>query len=159
MAMSQKTRNLALGVALTVAALSLVKYLGESEMRRLDREMVRLCAIDGKSVIYETVTLPAEKFNQFGQPLVPYRRDDTGFGYYVQGSQRTVDGRAQEPGARLLRYEWRVLRTTDGKLLAEHIHYTRGGGDWQEWLFGLASGWSCPGPVPADFEQRIFIRD
>jgi hypothetical protein len=34
----------------------------------LDAEVKRLCAIDGGIKVYETVKLPAKKFNQWGQP-------------------------------------------------------------------------------------------
>lgn len=67
----------------------LVKYVSESEMRLLDKEVDRLCAIDGRSVIYETVKLPASKFNSCEQPRAPQSdKDDTGFGYYIQGRSK-----------------------------------------------------------------------
>ena len=34
---------------------------------QLDDEVKRLCAIDGGVRVYETVTLPPEKFNQWGE--------------------------------------------------------------------------------------------
>ena len=37
-----------------------------SEKARLDREVDRLCAIDGGIRVYETVQLPSDKFNKWG---------------------------------------------------------------------------------------------
>ena len=34
---------------------------------KMDAEVDRLCAIDGSLKIYETVSLPPEKFNEYGQ--------------------------------------------------------------------------------------------
>lgn len=44
-----------------------------SEKARLDREVKRLCSIDGGIKVYETVMLPAERFNKYGQIRIPYR--------------------------------------------------------------------------------------
>lgn len=46
-----------------------------TEKDRLDREVKRLCAIDGGIRVYETVTLPAGKFDQYGQISVPYKEN------------------------------------------------------------------------------------
>jgi hypothetical protein len=42
-----------------------------TEKDRLDREVKRLCAIDGGITVYETVKLPAERFDGYGQ--IAYR--------------------------------------------------------------------------------------
>ena len=148
------------GIGLAVLAVWLVKYVSESEMRRLDKEVTRLCAIDGRSVIYETVKLPADKFNQYGPPMVPQGgKDDTGFGYFVQSSQKTLAGPGQAPGARLIRYEWRVIRTRDSRVIAEDIRYTRGGGDWLEGFPGVGRGKSCPERMPMGNLKTIFLKE
>ena len=41
-----------------------------TEKERLDREVKRLCAIDGGIKVYETVKLPAERFDQYGQIFI-----------------------------------------------------------------------------------------
>lgn len=38
---------------------------------QLDDEVKRLCAIDGGIKVYETVKLPAERFDKYGQIRVP----------------------------------------------------------------------------------------
>ena len=158
--MTRRLRNSIMGIALVIGALWLVKYMSESEMRRLDKEVDRLCAIDGRSVIYETVRLPASKFNSYGQPMVPDNdKDDTGFGYLIRLEQKTLAGPGQAPGARLLRTQLQVVRTSDRKVMAEHIYYTRGGGYWLEGVGGFGQGKVCPSTVPMDFPQRVFLKE
>jgi hypothetical protein len=118
----------------------------------------RLCAIDGRSVICETVKLPASNFNEYGQPLVPQSKlDERGFGYFVQSEESVLAGVGQKPRATLTKSTMRVIRTADGKVLAEHVNYNRSGG-WLEGVPGVGQGKNCPGPVPADFQQRVFTR-
>lgn len=148
------------GAAVVIGALWLIKYVSESEMRRLDKEVDRLCAIDGRSVIYETAKIPASMFNEHGQPLVPQRRlDDKGFGYFMQSEETVLAGAGQKPRATLTRSTTRVIRTTDGKVLAEHVNYNRSGGYWLEGVPGIGRGKNCPGPVPSDFQQRVFAKE
>lgn len=107
----------------------------------LDAEVKRLCAIDGGIKVYETVTLPAEKFNQWGQvdfyrPTQgeealgnEYRFKKEDF-YYLQGNPSMFRTHAQ------------IFRQSDKKLLGEAIFYTRGGGDMHGPWYG--TGFYCP---------------
>ena len=148
------------GIGFVVVALWIVKFFSETEMRRLDKEVGRLCAIDGRSVIYETVKLPPDKFNQWGQPMVPQGgKDDTGFGYFVEMSTKTLAGPGQAPGARLIRDEWRVIRQSDGRVIAERISYTRGGGYWLEGFPGVGHGTNCPERMPVGVLNQIFFKE
>ena len=47
----------------------LLLLLSGCERWYLDSKMEELCAKDGGIKIYETVTLPASDFNEFGEPL------------------------------------------------------------------------------------------
>jgi len=40
---------------------------------QLDEEVRRLCAIDGGIKVYESVRLPAERFDKYGQIRIPYK--------------------------------------------------------------------------------------
>jgi hypothetical protein len=158
--MSKTLRSPLLWIGVVVGALWLVKYFSETEMRRLDKEVDRLCAIDGRSVIYETVKLPADKFHASGRVLIPTSgKDDTNFGYYVSLETTNLAGPGQAPGARLLRTVYRVVRSADNKVMAEHLFYTRSGGNWLEGAPGGANGKSCPGVVPSRFRERVFIKE
>lgn len=157
--MNTRLRKWLIGASGAALAIWVWKYASESEMRRMDKEVDRLCAIDGRSVIYETVKMPAEQFNEHGQSKVPYGKDDIGFGYYYMLASETLAGPGQEPGARLIRTHYRVVRTSDEKVIAEVIYYTRGGGYWLEGVPGVGQGKNCPGPVPHDFKERVFIKE
>ncbi len=54
--------------------LSIVYVNFFSEESWLDREVKRLCAIDGGIKVYETVKLLAEKFTKGEFILIPYRK-------------------------------------------------------------------------------------
>jgi hypothetical protein len=84
--MFKALRNSAIAVGVLIGALWLAKYFSETELRRLDKEVDRLCAIDGRSVIYEAQKLPASRFQPNGRaPIPPNDKDDVGFGYFVKG--------------------------------------------------------------------------
>lgn len=158
--MHRKLRKWATLAGVIFGAVWLVKYFSETDLRRLDKEVDRLCAIDGRSVVYETVNLPADKFDANGRVLIPTSgKDDANFGYYASLEQITLSGPGQAPGAQLLRTVYRIVRTADKKVMAEHIFYTRSGGNWLEGAPGGADGKSCPGVVPSRFRERVFIKE
>src|SRR4051812_40042843 len=119
-----------------------------ADKANLDAEVRRLCAIDGGTAIYETVKLPREAFNQWGQ-INFYRptRNEEALGadytfkdtvqYYKKGNPDSNTGESV-----LARRHYRVFRKADGKLLGESVLYLRRGGDvpgpWHP------SSFSCP---------------
>lgn len=115
-----------------------------SEKDRLDAEAKRLCAIDGGIKVFETVTLPPEKFNQYGQPLIPNGRDDMGFGYFRRGQETHLAGpHDSAKGANLGRYTWEIVRTTDGKVMSQGVVYGRSGGCFLDGYI-QGCGFQCP---------------
>lgn len=121
----------------------------------LDAEVKRLCAIDGGIKVYETVKLPAEKFNQWGQPNF-YKPTQGENALGADYTLKTAIHYYSEGNPTIYRYHIQVFLKSSGKLLGESIGYTRGGGDlpgpWQP------SSFSCPekyGEVP--LFQAIFI--
>ena len=158
--MSKAWRYGVISAGIAIGGLWLVKYFSETEMRRLDKEVDRLCAIDGRSVVYETVKLSANKFDANGRVLLPQGAlFDTNFGYYAEMEQKTLAGPGQAPGAQLLRSVYRIVRSADKKVMAEHLFYTRSGGNWLEGAPGGADGKSCPSVVPLGFEERVFVKE
>jgi hypothetical protein len=92
----------------------------------LDDEVRRLCAVDGGVKVYETVTLPAHRFDKAGNVKVPMRTDakpsdeyylDWQIYYYRRGNPE------------LSRDHFKIVRRSDGKVMGEAIYYGRGGGD------------------------------
>jgi hypothetical protein len=126
--------------------------------RELDAQVNQLCAQDGGIKVYETVALPATRFNQYGQvnffrptqgenslgPEYLFKRKQT---YYRQGNPE------------MSRVHIQIMRRTDDKLLGELVRYGRGGGDFPSPMHGTS--YSCPnpegGPLNALLES-IFIK-
>jgi len=92
-----------------------------------DKEVRRLCAIDGGVKVYETVTLPAERFDNWGNVI----------GLQIKGNAKPTDDyyseletqTLQDGNLRIVRVVARVLRRSDAKVLGESVRYGRGGGD------------------------------
>ena len=118
----------------------------------LDDEVRRLCAIDGGVRVYETVQLPAKKFNQWGQ-INFYRptqgQDALGPEYFF----KTTDHFYRDGNPSLVRYHPQIIRRSDNKLLGETVSYGRGGGDlpgpWEP------SNFHCP-PTSESSEIALF---
>lgn len=121
----------------------------------LDAEVKRLCAIDGGVKVYETVTLPPDKFNQWGNIDLPNKRYAKPSDEYYFESE---DYYYQKGNPRLLRSRTWIVRRSDGKVLGESIRYGRGGGDrpgpWHE------SSFDCPPIADAEgkLESSIFLK-
>jgi len=143
-------------VAASAAGFLGLLWLAEGEKWLLDRQVRELCAKDGGIRVYETVKLPAEKFNQWGQPNF-YRPTQ---GEIALGSEYIFKWDLQyykKGNPSLHRSHTQVFRRSDGQLLGEAIDYSRGGGDlpgpWQ------LSALTCPenvGHIP--LLKKIFVR-
>lgn len=120
----------------------------------LDDEVRRLCAIDGGIKVYETVKLPADKFNQWGQANF-YRPTQGENALGPAYRLRTVVDYLRKNGASIRRYHVQVIRSSDEVLLGESIGYDRGGGDipgpWQP------SSYSCPEKHGEIVIDRVFL--
>ena len=127
---------------------------------KADKLVDALCAKDGGVKVYETVTLPKERFNQWGQFVVADKdyikpNDD----YYsllerkdIQGSSHTGD-----IGALVVyQYHFWVYRTSDHKILGDGISYARRGGDaigpW------MPSSYNCHKTLQSDLLKQTFLK-
>ncbi|PXW81013.1 hypothetical protein C8R34_1403 [Nitrosomonas sp. Nm84] len=146
---------------------SLVVYaIFFSEKARLDREVDRLCAIDGGVKVYETVQLPPDKFDKkYGQinfyrptqgenalgPEYIYQWD---IHYYKKGDPASQGAHETV----MKRDHLRITRKSDMKLLGEFVLYSRGGGDLPgPWM---PSSYRCPNAMEASsgkLMHKIFI--
>jgi hypothetical protein len=138
-------------------ALALVVLGGCASVQKaeLDREMDRLCAIDGGVHIYEVVRLPKEDFGPDGEVFPQYRRSSKEpYGPNYQSVLKKEVLVSGDPT--LTRTVWRVVRREDMKVLGEVVYYSRAGGD----LPGPSapSGRTCPSPsADLNIERRIFL--
>ncbi|HWQ38265.1 MAG TPA: hypothetical protein VNM24_06560, partial [Burkholderiales bacterium] len=121
-----------------------------------DWQIERLCAKDGGIKVYETVKLPAERFDKYGNVGIRNKRyakpsDE----YYFETEMQYY----REGNPSLERTRTALIRRSDGKVLGESIRYARGGGDlpgpWHETSF------HCPAiamPGTANLEQSVFLK-
>lgn len=123
--------------------------------RSADAEVRRLCAIDGGTQVYETVTLPAERLDrESGIRIRSKDRATNSDEYYFE--QEVVYLTKSEP--KISRTIHRIIRRADGKVLGTAIWYARGGGDlpgpWHP------SSFICP-PISRgvpSVESLVFIK-
>lgn len=125
-----------------------------TEKARLDREVKRLCAIDGGIAVYEMVRLPASRLDQYGQIQIPYKenlkpKDEY---YKVWHVSYIKNGNPS-----LSRDHFQIVRQSDSKVLGESISYVRIGGDIPGPWHG--SSFRCPENAGSPFLARqIFIQ-
>lgn len=117
------------------------------EKYALDRQMEELCAKDGGVRVYEKVVLPAEMFDENGDPFPGWtsRPPEQRLGSDYQLDYQTTYIKQGEPlkgEGRLSRHYWKVMRKIDRKILGEGISYGRSGGDFI--VLGHFTSKSCP---------------
>lgn len=136
-----------------MATLAGLLWLAQGEKWRADRQVRELCAKDGGVRVYETVTLPPERFDKWGNVGIPNKQyakpsDE----YYSQFEDLYL--RRDKPNLQRIR-TW-IVRKSDGKVLGESVRYvrTRGGlpGPW------VGKSFMCPQIADAEgkLEKSIF---
>jgi hypothetical protein len=146
-----------------VAFASMIVALASTGCERakteLDREVDRLCAIDGGVRVYETVKLSKDNFGQDGTLFPQYRHLYLTGGHLGPEYVSTLENKLLVDGdPALQRVRVAVVRKSDGKTLGEFVDYKRSGGD-------LPGPWepsrkSCPSSVESGtFYQRIFLKE
>lgn len=138
-------------------------YLMGCEKFALDRQMEELCRKDGGIKVYETVTLPTEMFDRWGDPFPGWRerKPEDRLGPDYRYEEETVYLKQGDPfkgEGRLDRSSVRIYRRFDGKLLGEAISYGRSGGDFIAYAHPTSK--SCP-IYKSDDEwviKSVFIR-
>jgi len=144
-------------LALFLLPLAVACSSGPIAKAALDDEVRRLCAIDGGVKVYETVTLPPDKFDRYGKPnfRIPskeYLRPQDEYFYTLD----ILYFRKGNP--EISREHIKLFRRSNGKLLGEAVYYGRGGGDisgpWHD------SSFHCPSLTKQPYlETSIFIQE
>jgi len=143
-------------IILISIALLLIYINFFSGKARFDREVNRLCEIDGGIKVYETVRLPTEKYRRYTQSLtiVPFQELKEDDEYYLVWNVLTLkDG---DPDLR--RSHSQIIQRSDSRILGEATSYRRRGGDlpgpWH------SSSYRCPDKSTSTFlVQQIFFID
>ena len=126
---------------------------------KLDAEVRRLCAIDGGVKVYETVSLPSDKFNKWGQInfFHPTQGEDALGSEYIYKSDKRYYKRGEIEQPAMWRDHIQIFRRVDGKLLGESIRYSRRGGDapgpWHP------SSFSCPPVTTSWLLSEVFRKE
>lgn len=120
-----------------------------------DEQVRKLCAIDGGIRVYETVSLPAARFDQWGNPDIPSKRYAKSTDEYYYESE-THFYRRGNPS--LLRDRNWIVRRSDGKVLGEIISYAHSGTNLP--MLPINPSFRCP-PIfsKPNIEQSIFLKE
>ena len=128
-------------ITMTLLLSSCAKY-------RLDAQVRELCAKDGGIRVYETVKLPPDKFDKYGN-INFYRatQGENALGpeyIYIEETHYFVnEPPAWHSNVKSVRREYtKIIRVADMKLLGEWVSYHRIGGEWPGPFH--PSTFSCP---------------
>lgn len=150
----RRRASLRMGAAIALAVVVL-GGCGSVQKAELDREVDRLCAIDGGVHVYEVVRLPKEDFGQDGEVFPQFRHlpsDKGRFGssYVVRRNNKVL----VQGNPAMQRLNTLIVRVSDEKVLGEVIIYRRSGGDLPS--PAAASRYSCPKGPDFDLEGQVF---
>jgi hypothetical protein len=144
-----------MGIVAGLAILATPWLISSGVKAHYDRQVRELCAEDGGVRVYETVRLPAERFDEFGDFRIPIKANVQVLDpYYYEW--RIQYYRKGKPS--IERDHFLVFRKADGKLLGEAVSYARLGGDLPgPWEGGTS--FRCPenSGNPA-LHKRVFIQ-
>ena len=131
----------------------IIACANEPSKNQLDEEVKRLCAIDGGIKIHETVMLPPEKFDEYGNVKITFKElSRSSDEYYIDS--KTIFIHRGNP--RLVRIHSKIIRSKDGKTMGESTRYGRSGGDlFSSWY---ESSFNCPSS-PSRLEDSVFLRE
>lgn len=113
-----------------------------------DYRVREMCEKDGGIKVYETVKLPPEKFNEWGQ-INFYQPTQGAMALGAEYGFLSGIYYYRKDSPQIVRYHIQVTRRSDGKLLGKSISYGRGGGDLSSPSYG--SSFHCPkeyGDIP-----------
>ena len=128
------TRNKVAFASIGVVLLSAAYFVPSAYRKaQMDKEVDRLCALDGGVKVFEKISLPAESFDRFGHPNVPLSTSKA-----AQSSAFVVDAIVVElvkgdpygmDRPSLHKFTSKAIRLSDGKVLGIAVGYYRFGGD------------------------------
>lgn len=122
-----------------------------------DQQVLRLCAKDGGVRVYETIKLPAHKYDELKRSnfiLLNKLHLTTMDAFYLEAENRSL----REGNPKLLRSHAWIIRRSDNKVLGESVHYARSGGELPGPWHG--SSFHCPEirRENPSLETSVFIR-
>lgn len=142
-------------VTVTLVGVVLMAWFGFGRVAYYDRQVRKLCAIDGGIKVYETVELTPDLLDKFGRISIPSESKATSSDLYFYKMKNQY---LRKKNPTLIRISTVIIRSGDNKIIGESIRYVRGGGG----LPGLweTSTYYCP-PISKEnlgIEKQIFIK-
>lgn len=149
----KKRLRAVIGLSLAAAWILVPFWEVTGKQAYYDAQVNRLCKKDGGIKVYETVKLPTERFDNYGNIGVRSKEyakptDE----YYFEAEDQYL----RKGDSILIKATTQVIRRSDGKVLGESTRYGRGGGDlpgpWHP------SSFDCPQIKDAEgkLESSIF---
>jgi hypothetical protein len=142
----------------------IVAYVGPSAYRQsiVDKEVDRLCSVDGGIKVFERVTLPPSQFNKWGDPNIPFKKTSNAssspFFIVIESQDLIKDNSVAYNSIHLVRMRAEAIRSVDGKSLGEAISYARMGGDplgpWHPSSYS-----ACAESGDKNLKKAIFLKD
>ena len=126
-----------------------------------DKLVAELCAKDGGIKVYETITLPKERFNQWGRIDISFKnhtKPDDEYFSVNEGKDIIGNSNSDNIGAlTVIQHRFSIYRMKDNKILGESISYARRGGDsFGHWW--MPSVYSCPKVKEINLDEQIFFK-
>ncbi|MDR1275004.1 MAG: hypothetical protein LBL72_01225 [Candidatus Accumulibacter sp.] len=121
-----------------------------------DAKIDRLCAVDGGIKVYETVKLPEDQFDKWGDlKFYDQRRHESALGpEYIF---RSTNSYFRKGSPRMRQDHVQIFRKQDMRLLGEVITYVRSGGDHP--FTWIGSAYRCPEAVSSTILiRKIFTK-
>ena len=141
-------------VAATVGFFAWFLWIAVGRNMWLDHQVREMCAKDGGVKVYETVTLPPERFDKYGQVRVPAKVYAKPEDEYFEEWKIVYLHRGNPE---VWRSHFKIIRRIDSMVLGEALSYHRRGGGlfgpWHESSFG------CPADAnKINLMKQVFIR-
>ena len=143
-----------LGLLVTLFLFTLWWAAPTYKRAKADAMVDELCARDGGIKVFETVALPANRFDKYGNFQIA-SKPSPGADFYLKIESRWIVPYSGEGNISIARRSFQVYRASDSKLLGEAISYLRRGGD--PISHAHPSSYSCPEDVGV--ERKVFVRN
>ena len=136
---------------LAIIVLPLLSACATPSQILADSKVRQLCEKDGGITVYETVKLPADRYDQYIRDIKSKNYIRPTDEYYLDGESITL----KQGYTRIIRNKYQIIRVRDGKVMGESVRYSRSGGDIPGPWHGTSYG--CPS-LPSTLESSIFIK-
>lgn len=152
--LKSKNKLLKIGsVTIGLVVLGWYLWVAVGELWVVDNKVLELCEKNGGVKVYKKVKLDRDLIDKNGRINIPDKKNaQIGSKYYYEYSQSYI----KHDNPKITRFNYRVIRSSDEKILGESISYSRSGG-------GLPGPWhgskfTCPDPkgMPG-VEEMVFM--